>query len=418
MKKGLLLVFLCILSIYSLKSQSDNASNYGSAWSGNGGSGFSDWSFNSTGDSNQAGTFLGQTGSGNASDSNGNGDNSGDGDINTGGKAWGLYANSGQLSEAFRFFNTDMDTDDRFTVSMDIGFIDGGSTVGFAVQTDLGNNLLEVFFIGGDSFFTVSDGDGNTNSTIGFTDEGVTIQIEITANNAGTYAHSITITALDGGGSYNKTGNFSTSGQVGKIRFFNANAGSNGSNNLYFNSISHEIDALPVELTSFSAFAKNDDVELLWETSSEINNSHFEIQHSIDGRIFETIGQVQGLGTSNYGKQYQFTHNNPVRGNNYYRLHQVDFDGKSSTSEIVSVNLNTELEVQYFPNPLQDELTILWTEELENSTLELLNANGQRIYSVQLQESISIPTANLPKGVYFLSARKDGNVLWTEKVVK
>jgi hypothetical protein len=175
---------------------------------------------------------------------------------------------------------------------------------------------------------------------------------------------------------------------------------------------------LPVELTSFSAFAKNDDVELIWETSSEINNSHFEIQHSIDGRIFETIGQVQGLGTSNYGKQYQFTHNNPVRGNNYYRLHQVDFDGKSSTSEIVSVNLNTELEVQYFPNPLQDELTILWTEELENSILELLNANGQSIYSAQLQESISIPTANLPKGVYFLSARKDGNVLWTEKVVK
>lgn len=418
MKKGLLFVFLSLLVIYSVKAQSDNASNYGTAWSGNGGSGFSAWSFNSTGGSSQSGIFLGQTGSGNASDSNGNGDTNVDGDINTGGKAWGLYANSGQLSEAFRFFNTDMDTDDRFTISMDIGFIDGGSTVGFAVQTDLGNNLLEVFFIGGDSFFTVSDGDGNTNSTIGFTDEGVTIQIEITANNSGTYAHSTTITALEGGTVYNKTGNFSTSGQVGKIRLFNANAGSNSSNDLYFNSITHEIGVLPVELTSFSAFAKDNDVELIWETSSEINNSHFEIQHSTDGRIFETIGQVQGLGTSNYGRQYQFNHNSPVRGNNYYRLHQVDFDGKSSTSEIVSVNLNTELEVQYFPHPLEDELTILWTEELENSTLELLNVNGQRIYAIPFLETIRIPTADLPKGIYFLSARKEGNVLWTEKVVK
>jgi hypothetical protein len=63
-------------------------------------------------------------------------------------------------------------------------------------------------------------------------------------------------------------------------------------------------------------------------------------------------------------------------------------------------------------------LTILWTEELENSTLELLSVNGQRIYAIPFLETIRIPTADLPKGIYFLSARKEGNVLWTEKVVK
>lgn len=277
------------------------------------------------------------------------------------------------------------------------------------------------------SFVSRTGGDDGVSSQINFLDTGGEVRLRIAWATLGVTpgaSQPLALTFWNNNSSGNFVwGSFPSANPTGatpqsmthKLFYEDTADGTNPSSDGSSESLS---TSLPAELTSFSAFAKDNDVELIWETSSEINNSHFEIQHSTDGRIFETIGQVQGIGTSNYGRQYQFNHNSPVRGNNYYRLHQVDFDGKSSTSEIVSVNLNTELEVHYFPHPLEDELTILWTEELENSTLELLSVNGQRIYAIPFLETIRIPTADLPKGIYFLSARKEGNVLWTEKVVK
>jgi len=95
---------------------------------------------------------------------------------------------------------------------------------------------------------------------------------------------------------------------------------------------------LPVELTAFNATTKNQSILLYLNTASEKNNKSFEIQHSVDGMTFKSIGSVDGSGNSTLSKNYSFNDENPNAGVNYYQLVQHDYDGKTSTSFIVALN--------------------------------------------------------------------------------
>lgn len=98
---------------------------------------------------------------------------------------------------------------------------------------------------------------------------------------------------------------------------------------------------LPIELVVFKAEKTQDNKSLLtWVTASEVNNDYFEVQHSTDGVYFNVIGYVKGKGTTNELSTYNFTHDNPQIGVNYYKLRQVDLDGKSSYSDIRSLIFN------------------------------------------------------------------------------
>jgi hypothetical protein len=92
---------------------------------------------------------------------------------------------------------------------------------------------------------------------------------------------------------------------------------------------------LPVELIEFYVAVQNSEVALHWSTASEINNSRFEIEYSNDGVIWSTIGVVAGSGNSSTQQDYSFIDfdNNGLSG--YYRLKQVDFDGKYEYTETV-----------------------------------------------------------------------------------
>lgn len=99
---------------------------------------------------------------------------------------------------------------------------------------------------------------------------------------------------------------------------------------------------LPVELLSFSGkVLQESKVELNWETITENNNSHFDIQHSTDGLNFETIGTVKGAGSSINYRAYNFIDATPNQGINYYRLLQVDYDGKLEYLKTIVVKLST-----------------------------------------------------------------------------
>lgn len=86
---------------------------------------------------------------------------------------------------------------------------------------------------------------------------------------------------------------------------------------------------LPVELISF--YTQGDNIH--WTTASEINNSHFEVQYSIDGITWEVVGLVTGNGTTNSLTDYIFYHT--TNQSSYYRLKQVDYDGASEYSDII-----------------------------------------------------------------------------------
>ncbi|MBX2975602.1 MAG: T9SS type A sorting domain-containing protein [Ignavibacteriaceae bacterium] len=118
---------------------------------------------------------------------------------------------------------------------------------------------------------------------------------------------------------------------------------------------------VPVELTSFSAIPTNGGVQLKWSTASESNNSGFEVQRSIDNSNFVSLSFVNGRGTTTETTEYAFLDKNEISGVYYYRLKQVDFDGRFEYSNTVEVDIQAPVEFnlsQNYPNPFNPSTTI------------------------------------------------------------
>ena len=181
----------------------------------------------------------------------------------------------------------------------------------------------------------------------------------------------------------------------------------------------HFGNAAPVTLSNFSGVKQNDANKLQWTTQTEQNNKGFDIQKSTDGRQFNSIGFVKSQaanGSNNGVLNYSFLDLKPSAGTNYYRLNQLDFDGKSSLSKIVSVQNNAaNLSFQtIYPNPVQSELNLVLTSKLSKSVqIIITNIEGQVMYkggkSLNSGENkISINTSAFSNGVYNVKATFDG----------
>jgi hypothetical protein len=123
----------------------------------------------------------------------------------------------------------------------------------------------------------------------------------------------------------------------------------------YFDGINCNLSPLPVDLVNFSAVNLKETNILSWQTATESNNDKFEIERSSDAKDFKSIGEVKGKGTSNTLQKYEFTDVKPQNSINYYRLKQVDFDGRIDYSKILSIynaNVKTKLG-ELYPNPSQ-----------------------------------------------------------------
>ncbi|MFN8886584.1 MAG: T9SS type A sorting domain-containing protein, partial [Cyclobacteriaceae bacterium] len=171
-------------------------------------------------------------------------------------------------------------------------------------------------------------------------------------------------------------------------------------------------NALPVTLNYFAGRIDGSVGILEWETASELNNDFFEIQRSVDGVEFETIGKVKGNGTTNFVSAYAFEDRKMNIGQNYYRLRQQDFDGKFTYSDelvLLTYDGSTPLNIFLYPNPtVPDNINL----ELINSTsgsanLRVFNMTGQSVYqkvitSEEVSSEISIHPENLASGIYFV----------------
>jgi hypothetical protein len=146
--------------------------------------------------------------------------------------------------------------------------------------------------------------------------------------------------------------------------------------------------AIPVELISFNASAKENTIHLSWETATEINNMGFEVERSEDGTAFIKIADVSGKGTTTEKQQYSFT-DNKINGEGklYYRLKQLDYDGTFAYSETISVEYSAvpiEFSLsQNYPNPFNPTTTIKFGIPKEVAvSLKIYDALGSEIETI------------------------------------
>ena len=190
-------------------------------------------------------------------------------------------------------------------------------------------------------------------------------------------------------------------------------------NNLVFKSA-----ILPVELTQFEATPKNEIVELIWQTTSELNNMGFEIERSSDGTDWERISFIEGNGTTNTTQTYSFMDERPIIGHNYYRLKQVDYDDKIEYSDIRSVFIGESeyADLQVFPNPNNGQFTLsLFKPSHSGASIRVYGSEGNLIWEEHVSSSKELThwkkELNLPRGkMYNVVTYVDGEVL-TQKVM-
>ncbi len=167
---------------------------------------------------------------------------------------------------------------------------------------------------------------------------------------------------------------------------------------------------LPIELVSFEVVKKGEQqVEVKWVTASERNNSYFVVERSNDGRDFKAIGlPVAGRGNSNTTTVYNLIDEKPFVGYNYYRMRQVDFDGKYSESRIVPIFFSKNAgQIFVFPNPVSTDVKIaLKGIGKGDFQFDVLNLNGQTIYSeratIEDENFQTFIENRFTNGVYFL----------------
>ena len=174
---------------------------------------------------------------------------------------------------------------------------------------------------------------------------------------------------------------------------------------------------LPVELTTFKASKLGNQSHLEWTTATESDNQHFAIEHSKDGKMFKEIGRVNSKGASYKKQDYTFIDSSPTKGYNYYRLKQVNFDGKYEYSKVEMVDLKGLAEVMLYPNPAKESITIE-TSATDKHDVKIMDCIGRIWLSKTLENDINqLNIASLPKGLYFLECYID-NELIRKKIVK
>ncbi len=175
---------------------------------------------------------------------------------------------------------------------------------------------------------------------------------------------------------------------------------------------------LPVELVSFDGRKMEDEIKLSWTTASEENNDYFIIEKSNNGIDFEYLDRVEGRGTTVDFQSYELMDAQPLNGNNYYRMIQVDEDGTMHYEDkIVVVEYLKQSTVSVNPNPIQNNLLAIdfKTEARADVLVEVYDLRGDLILRTELDVDkglnhfeLTLPT--LVNGIYLLKTTQGADV--------
>jgi|GEM_PF-2094353 len=176
------------------------------------------------------------------------------------------------------------------------------------------------------------------------------------------------------------------------------------------------VNVLPIELSSFEGYIVEQGVKLLWETASEQNNAAFTIERgqSDAGHInWESIGTVEGAGTTTEAQQYDFLDTNPLSGESFYRLKQTDFNGSFTYSDRIQVFTEQAFKKigEFYPNPTETGLVqIIYpnpTSQDLRISVKVFDLEG-KLHHEQIQHlsqgerTLSLDLSELKTGMYLV----------------
>ena len=183
---------------------------------------------------------------------------------------------------------------------------------------------------------------------------------------------------------------------------------------------SFSLKPLPITGLSLSAKKLNKISLLNWYTLSESNTSHFEVEKSTNGIGFAAIGNVKSKGNSNTQNNYTFTDEKPAEGLNYYRIKEVDIDGKFEYSQIVKLWFDKAKDALFiYPNPATSTINIKYESNMESAVINVYDAAGKwvKLYRLPTSNNLSLNVSELAPGTYTIHI-SDGVDSQTGKFVK
>jgi hypothetical protein len=197
---------------------------------------------------------------------------------------------------------------------------------------------------------------------------------------------------------YNKASIFFNFGVAGSVT---------GEKTYYFDDMVFGAAPLPVKLLSFTAAKKDKSVVLNWQTAAETNNRGFGVERSKDGQTWTEFNFVKATAAYGAGSQYATADNSPAKGMNYYRLKQIDSDGKATYSAVKVVNFNANgATVSIYPNPTRGRVNVNVSEVAGKVFYSIVQVNGKTVLSGTFTSGTNvnaIDVSALPKGTYLIN---------------
>jgi hypothetical protein len=214
-------------------------------------------------------------------------------------------------------------------------------------------------------------------------------------------------------GNYSLTNILNVTGSGRYVRMFGLTRASSFGFSLYELQVREQPVILPVGLIDWTATNEDDrSVLLRWTTTQEVNNQYFEVERSADAIHYSAIGRVAGAGHTSTQVNYQWTDSFPAKGMNYYRLKQVDLDGKFNYSSVVTANIDpaSGSRLAIFPNPAGDVINLLNPGGLPIREIRIYNAAGaelRRYGPFTSGNAVQINIKGLSGGLYTLKVITD-----------
>jgi hypothetical protein len=180
-----------------------------------------------------------------------------------------------------------------------------------------------------------------------------------------------------------------------------------GNSDVFITKLDLPDGSLPIVLLNFEVAVNQSTVDIFWSTAGEVNNDHFVVEKSKDGRVWEAVLRTPGAGNSNTTRHYRGKDSHPYKGTSYYRLKQVDLDGRFTYSSIRIVHFNSTTVFSIAPNPSKGSFII---QSANGGVFELLDATGKVLRSYTISSTQQTIHQTLAAGMYFVREKQSGTM--------